>query len=166
MLKKGLIAIAVLAIALPAIADFHPKPPKDHFTNVKVHDWPTTFVPVPVTTILVCLDLGFFIQIKDTDCIKVVQDASADNPYKTYRGCVTSAVQSNFNATITASIKDTSPAKGKWKVQLNGGDHVHVPEGDSDVEICVTGEDVEIGKLHGGDEDVPVAGVTIKLVLQ
>ncbi|MCH7917062.1 MAG: hypothetical protein IIC50_03635 [Planctomycetes bacterium] len=156
MLKRVLIATAVLAIALPAAGG-----------DVKVHEpWPTMYVAVPVTTILVCLDLGFYIHIKDQKCIKVVQDASADNPYKTYSGCVTSAVESNFDATITASIKDTSPAKGKWKVQLNGGDHVHVPEGFSEVEICVTGEDVEIGKLHGGDADVPVADVTIKLVLQ
>ena len=163
MLKKGLIVIAVVAIALPAIA--LDKKTHDHFTKVKVHDWPATFSKVTVTTIEVCLDLGFFIQIKDADCIKVVQDTSADDPYKTYTGCVMSAVESNFDVTITASIKDTSPAKGKWKVQLNGGDHVHVPEGDSDIEICVTGEDVEIGKLHAGDDDVPVADVTIKLVL-
>ena len=110
MLKKGLIATVLLAIVLPAVAG-----------DVKVHDpWPTMFVPVPVTTIQVCLDLGFYIHIKDQKCIKVVQDTSAADPYKTYTGCVTSAVESNFDATITASIKDTSPAILYQKIAAPG----------------------------------------------
>ena len=155
MLKKSLIAIAVLAIALPAIAG-----------DVKVHDWPTVYSKVNVTTIQVCLDVGFFIHIKDQDCIKVTQDTSASNPYKTYTGCITSDVESNFDATLTASITSISSAGGKWSVKLDGGSSVSVPAGDSDVEICVTGKKVEIGKLHGGDSDVPVAEVTIKVVPQ
>ncbi|MCH8217642.1 MAG: hypothetical protein IH892_12835 [Planctomycetes bacterium] len=169
MLKKSLIAIAVLAIALPAIADFHvDRDPKDHFTNIKVHDWPTSFSKVTVTTIDVCLDVGYFIQILDTDCIKVTQDTGASNPYKTYVGCLLTDIESNFDATLSAKItsKGNSVAKGEWKVKLDGGSSVNIPAGDSDVEICVTGKKVNINKLHGGDSDVVVAEVTLQVVPQ
>ena len=162
MLKKSLIAIAVLAIALPAIAG-------DTFTNIKVHDWPTKFAKVTVTTIQVCLDVGYFIQIKDTDCIKVTQDTSASDPYKTYVGCITTDVESNFDATLTAKIKKDPlnlGSGGDWKVKLDGGSSVHVHVGDTNVEICVVGKKVNIAKLQGGDSDVVVAEVTIQVVPQ
>ena len=155
MLKKSLIAIAVLAIALPAIAG-----------DVKVHDWPTVYSKVNITTIEVCLDVGFFIHIKDQDCIKVTQDTSASDPYKTYTGCVTSDTESNFDATLSASITDISSAGGKWSVKLNGSSTTPITKGNDSVEICVTGEKVDIGKLTGGDSDVPVAEVTIQVVPQ
>ena len=170
MLKKSLIAIAVLAIALPAIADFHvDRDPKDHTTDVKIHGpWPTSFKKVTVTKIDVCLDVGYFIQIRDTDCIKVVQDTGASNPYETYIGCITTDVESNFDAKLSASITGggTSDAKGHWHVKLDGGGSVNIPQGTSDIEICVVGHKVKIAKLHGGDSDIVVAVVTIKVVPQ
>ena len=72
MLKKSLIAIAVLSISLPAIAG-----------DIKIHTpWPKAYVPQEITKIDVTLDVGFYIHVVDQDPIKVHQDTSAANPYQ------------------------------------------------------------------------------------
>ena len=154
MLKKSLIAIAVLAIALPAIAG-----------DIKVHvPWPKTYVPQEITTIDVILDVGFFIHIKDQDPIKVHQDTTASNPYQTYKGCKTTDVISNFDAKLFGSVKATSAAGGSWSAKFDGSDETHVHPGTTSVEICVSGSKVKIDKLQGGSKDVKVAELSIMVL--
>jgi hypothetical protein len=158
MLKKSLILVAVLAIVMPAFGTKQ---------DTKVHiPWPMVYQKVPVTTIDVTLDVGYYIHVKDQKAIKVSQDTSSSNPYKTYTGCKTTAVQCNFDATLTAKVVGTSPAGGKWTVTLNDGPSAQLQgtAGDDSVKICVQGSKVEIGKLVGGSKNVKVAEVTIMVV--
>ena len=151
MLKKSLIAIAVLAIALPAIAG-----------DIKIHvPWPKVYVAQAITTIDVTLDVGFFIHIKDQKAIKVHQDTSASNPFQTYSGCKTTDVISNFDAKIFGKVASASAAGGTWKAKFDGNDEMHVHPGTTAVEICVSGTKVKIDKLQGGSKDVKVAELTI-----
>jgi hypothetical protein len=149
MLKKSLIAVAVLAIALPAIAG-----------DMKLHDpWPTTYVPQTLTKLDVELDVGFYIHVVNQNSIKVTQN----NGYKTYAGCSTTDVITNFAATLSASAVSTSAANGSWSVTLSPDS---VPVGTTAVEVCVSGTDVAIEALTGGTKNVKVAEVTISVVPQ
>jgi hypothetical protein len=153
MLKKSLIALAVLAITIPAVAG-----------DVKVHSpWPTTYVPQEVTTIDVVLDVGYYIHVKDQKAIKVSQDTSSSSPYTTYTGCKTTAIISNFDASVSGKMKSTSTAGGSWSAKFDGGNTLNImadPMG-QDVEICVTGTKVALEKLVGGAKNVKVAELTI-----
>jgi hypothetical protein len=156
MLKKSLIALAVLAITLPAVAG-----------DIKVHTpWPTTYVPQAITTIDVIMDVGFFIHIKDQKPIKVHQDTSAKNPYETYVGCKTTKIISNFDAAVSGKVVGTTDAKGSWKAKFDGESTVNVGAGSQDVEICVTGTKLKIEKLAGGAKKLKVAELTVMVVPQ
>ncbi len=154
MLKKSLIAIAVLAIALPAIAG-----------EIKVHTpWPVAFVKQEITVIDVIMDVGFFIHVKDQDPIEVHQDPTADNPFRTYVGCRTTDVISNFEAKLSGKGKSKSPAGGDWSAKFNGESNLVIPVGTTVVDICVTGKKVNIDKLQGGTKDFKVAEISIRVL--
>ncbi|MDH7599339.1 MAG: hypothetical protein QHH07_06855 [Sedimentisphaerales bacterium] len=151
MIKKSLIALAVIAMAMPAFAG-----------KLKIHDpWPTQLVPQEVCKIDVVLDVGFYIEIVDEKPIKVTQDTGSSDPAKTYTGCKKTDVKSNFAAQLIASIAGRSAAGGNWSVTV---DPSTVPAGTTNVEICVKGTGVDISKLTGGSKNVKVAEVTIKVL--
>ena len=150
MLKKSLIAIAVLAMTIPVFAG-----------EMKVHEWPTTYVPVEVCKIDVVMDIGYFIHIADQDAIKVVQDTSTNDPYHNYKGSKTTDVIANFSAQLLLSAAGTSAAGGSWGATANPS---VIPTGTTSVQITVTGTGVAIDKLDGGSKNVKVAEVTVKVL--
>jgi hypothetical protein len=152
MLKKSLIAIALLAIALPAVAG-----------DLKVHKpWPTKYVPQEITTIDVVMEVGYYIHVKDQKSIKVSQDTSASDPYKTYKGCKTSDIVSNFNAKLSGTVNSESAAGGDWKATFSPAS---IPAGTTNVQICVSGAKVDIGNLQGdAGKEIKVATLHIMVV--
>jgi hypothetical protein len=153
MLKKSLIAIAVLAIAMPALAG-----------SIKIHDpWPTTLVKQEVATIDVQLDVGYYIHIDDQDPITVVQDTAAADPYKTYIGEKTTDVTSNFAAVLECEAAAVSAAGGNWTCTLSD---TLIPAATTNIKIDVSGTDVDIAQLVGGSKGVKVAEITIKVLPQ
>jgi len=158
MLKKSLIALVVLAVAMPAVAG-----------DIKIHgNWPCQYVPQDVAVVNVLLNVGYYIHIKNQKPFYVDQDTSSSNPYHTYVGCFNSDVDTNFDATISASIAGSgSPAGGNWSVTsitVNGGAPVVTAAGPNALQICVKGSDVKIENLIGGSKDNVVAALTIKAV--
>ena len=159
MLKKSLIAIAVLAIALPAVAG-----------DTKVHKpWPTKTIYSwqPITTIDVIMDVGYYIHIVNQDDIEVSQTSiDGSDPFFTYLGCSDSEVVSNFHATITGDVVGTSAAGGEWSATFNGVDELEIVPGSQTVTICVLGKKVQIQNLEGlgGEDNVKVAELTVKVV--
>ncbi len=154
MLKKSLIAIAVLAIAMPAFAG-----------AIKIHEpWPTTYQEVTICKIDVQLDVGFYIKIKDQNPIEIYQDGTIGNkdPYTNYSGCKTTDVISNFAAqlSVKAASKGT-PAGGSYSATITPN---VVPAGTTPVQICVQGTNVNIGALTGGAKNVKVAEVTVSVM--
>jgi hypothetical protein len=146
MLKKSLIAIAVLAIAMPALAG-----------TIKVHDpWPTTLVPQQVAVIDVVLDVGYYVHIKDQKPIKVVQCGNME----TYCGCKKTDAKANFEAQLIPSIGSASAAGGNWSATITP----NVINGSANIEICVEGKKVNIGNLAGGAKGIKVAELTIKVL--
>jgi hypothetical protein len=162
MLKKSLVAIAVLAFVMPAFAGDQP---------IKIHkNWPTQYVWQDFAKFDVVVDVGYYINFKSTDSIKVQQTVlGTENPYYTYYGCRTVKVQSNFNATIKGSVAAKSAAGGNWSATFNGQSQLDIPStggGDVQVEICVLGKNVQIGKLdgQGGQDNVKVAELTVSVL--
>ena len=115
MLKKSLIALAILAIAVPALAGnpkitekFH-KPWESH----TVYEWKD------IATFDVVMDVGYWIQIELEGDIEVSQDASLGNPYYSYSGCLEDVeVKTNFPATLKSKAAKASAAGGKWKAKM------------------------------------------------
>lgn len=121
--------------------------------------------------IAVIMDVGYYIHILDQNDIKVVQDSSADDPYRTYTGCVTTEVFVNFPADIKATVAraSNSAAGGDWVVTLKapGGiaaDQISIPFGVTPVDICVLGKNINLEALTGGSKDVHVADITIQFI--
>jgi len=151
MLKKSLIAIAVLAIAMPAIAG-----------QLKVHEpWPCAPIPQEVAKIDVVMDVGYYINIVDQKAIKVVQDSTSNDPYHTYVGCKKTDVKTNFTAQLLLSAASASAAGGSWSATATPS---IVTPPLTNVEICVKGTKVDIDKLTGGAKGVKVAEVTVKVL--
>ena len=119
----------------------------------------------------VVMDVGYYIHVLDQNDIKVKQDSSADDPYRTYSGCATRDFFVNFPADISASIAGAagSVAGGDWSVTLKALDglaatEIDIPFGTTPVEICVKGEKINLEALTGGDESVHVADITIQFI--
>jgi len=153
MLKKSLIAIAVLVVVMPAFAG-----------DKKWHDpWPTTYVPQEITTIDVIMDVGFYIHIVNQDSIKVTQDGTIGdkNPYTNYSGCATGDVVSNFAAVLSVSAAAVSGAAGgSWSASITPSS---IGAGTTQVTICVQGTGLDITGLAGGQKNVKVAKVTVSV---
>ena len=119
----------------------------------------------------VIMDVGYYIHILDQSAIKVVQDSSADDPYRTYTGCATKAFFVNFPADIRASIVKAagSAAGGEWSVTLKapGGQaatQISIAHGTTPVDICVLGRKINLEALTGGTGNVHVADITIHFI--
>jgi hypothetical protein len=107
------------------------------------------------------LDIGQYIQLRNTGPIKLLPDETARDPYNDFKGCRTIQVDCNFNAQLRASVKAISAAKGTWTATITPG---ILSQGTTEVEICVAGTSLLTHFLMGGQTDVPVAEVTIQVM--
>ncbi len=162
MLKKSLICVAILALAMPAFA-------ADTF---KFHGWDKTTTVTyhwnDICTMDVVLDVGYWINIDCAGDIKVTQDSLLGDPFYSYSGCSDAiVVQANFDATLKASAASASAAGGSWSATFgaSGPDTIDIPAGETTVSVCVAGTGVEIGELAQAD-NVKVATVTISVLPQ
>jgi hypothetical protein len=120
--------------------------------------------------IKVVLDVGYYLHVLDQNAIKVSQDSSADDPYRTYTGCATRDFLTNFPADVKATIASSgSAAGGEWSVTLKapGGSaaaQITIPQGTTPVDICVLGKKLNLEDLTGGDKNVHVADITIHFI--
>jgi len=166
MLKKTLIAIAILGLAMPAFAADTSTSKKFHeFIPTKVYEWAT------LGQVNVCMDVGYWIQIDfKGKCIEVQQNSAIGPAFESYSGCLDGViVKSNFDATLKASAAyhPDSAAKGKWSATIEGATTYVMGSARSvTVEICVKGLEVKIGELAAtdGNSKVTVAIVTIKVL--
>jgi len=158
MLKKSLIAVALLAMAMPAFAG-----------TIKVHTpWPCAPIPQEVAKIKVTMDVGWWINVTNQDPIKVDQDTSSTDPFHTYVGCSGKRdVKSNFNAQFVLEVKPVDfagnalPAGGNWSATA---DPNPIGPGTTKVVFCVKGTDVKIENLTGGSTNLQVATLSVKVL--
>jgi hypothetical protein len=167
MLKKSLIAIAVLAIAMPAVAG-----------QLKIHgNWPCSYDYQDVAVIDVLVEVGYYVHVVNQDPITLIQKQDATDPFHTYEGCTTTAIQNNFIIDLKATIANTATDLGGTYViesidsvpaAVNNGGVWSIDGmamGSQDVKICVLGTDVDITQVPGGTTTTnPVAQITISVV--
>jgi hypothetical protein len=138
------LAIALLAAAAPA-------------GEIKLHVWPTTFIPQEVTTIPVVMDVGFWMEIVNQNTKIKLQQINIH----TYEGCVDLQVRTNFNLTLSASITPTGAIQGQYSCFIDNPD-IDVPGGIATV--CARLNNANLAGKPGGSKNVQVATVTIKVV--
>jgi hypothetical protein len=155
MLKRSLIAVAAVAV-LASIAPAG---------EIKLHNWPTQFVPQVITEIPVLIDIGFWVRIKDQDKLKI---KLSQVDIHTYAGCTNVNIECNFDLTVSCSI---SPEKvdgsnvmgGKYSCSVNNAD-VYAPGGT--VEVCAQVKEANLKDVPGGSKNVKVATVKLKVAPQ
>ena len=150
MLKKSLIAIAVLALAMPAMAG-----------SLKVHEWQCEYVPQAITTIDVLIDVGYYIVIDNQDAITLEQEGDTT----TYSGTYTSSVFSNFDATLSVKIVKAGVAIKTLTATFSDDPALdeNIPAGDSAIEIAIKAVDVAIEDMTAATTGQKIAEMTISV---
>jgi hypothetical protein len=152
MLKKSLFAVAVVAL-LAATAPAG---------EIKIHNWPTTFVPQELTDIPVLMDVGYWVYIKDQHKLKIKLSQQSITEYS---GCTDVAIQCNFSLATTCSISATGAVPGKYSCKTLGG-----TDGDGSldspggtIQVCAYLKEAKLVGTPGGQKDIHVATVTLKV---
>jgi hypothetical protein len=148
-MKKALVAMAVVALLAVSV----------QAGEIKLHNWPCTFVSVEITSIPVVMDVGYWVKIKDQDKLKIklVQDEQDIHKFK---GCVDMVVENNFNIVLSCSISATGAVPGDYSCSV---DPANVPTGGGTVKVCATLTNADLSKTPGNSKDVQVATVKIKV---
>jgi hypothetical protein len=148
-MKKALVAMAVVALLAVSV----------QAGEIKLHNWPCTFVSVEITSIPVVMDVGYWVKIKDQDKLKIklVQDETDIHKFK---GCVDMVVENNFNIVLSCSISATGAVPGEYSCSV---DPANVPSGGGTVKVCATLTKADLSKTPGNSKDVQVATVKIKV---
>ena len=107
------------------------------------------------------LDIGQYIQLRNTGPIKVLPDESSGDPFTNFKGCRDIDVDCNFKAQLRVSAQAISEAQGTWSATITPG---ILERGTTKVQICVAGANLLTQLLMGGQTDVPVAEVTIQVM--
>jgi hypothetical protein len=138
-----------LALALPAAAV--------SAGEIKLHVWPTQYIPQEVTTIPVVMDVGFWMEIVNQNTKIKLQQINIH----TYEGCTDLEVRTNFNLTLSCSITPTGAIQGQYAAFIDGP-NINVPGGIATV--CARLTNANLSGKPGGTKNVQVATVTIKVV--
>jgi hypothetical protein len=174
MLKKSLIAVAILAIVLPAMGA------TTTVTNKYHKNWPGQTVKTwnwqDVKCIDVVMDVGYWIEVKYDGVIEVQQDAAlasqkGKSVFECYSGCLANGgidVYSNFHAALKATASSKSDAGGTWEAEIGNSSIYEIAANTqyTDVSVCVKAWDVKIKNLNaqGGVDNLKVAEVCIKVI--
>jgi hypothetical protein len=162
MFKKGLytvVAVAMLAMSAQA-------------GEIKFHNWPTTFTPMPICTVDATMDVGFWIQVKSqTKVIKLIQSSSNIHNYD---GCTAYTFANNFPCILSATIARVDLGGGKYIVANTGSSYLSVdlsqtmfdPGIANVVNVCAHIVGADLSAIAGGTKDITVAQVTIYVVPQ
>lgn len=125
--------------------------------EIKVHDWPSVFVPLEVTSYPVVMDVGFWMQIVNQyDIIKLEQVT-----IHKYEGCINVQVKTNFPCLLSCSIVPTGTVGGTYTATLTDAS-VNPPGGTA--KLCVTLNNADLTGQLGGGKNIQVASVTIRVV--
>jgi len=148
-MKKALLAMAVVALLAVSV----------QAGEIKLHNWPCSFVSVEITSIPVVMDVGYWVKIKDQDKLKIklVQDEQDIHKFK---GCTDMVVESNFNLVLSCSISATGAVPGEYSCSV---DPASVPAGGATVKVCATLIKADLSKSPANSKDIQVATVKIKV---
>jgi len=159
MLKKSIIGLLLLAIAMPAFAG------DDVEKKVFVTDWPVAYKFVPVCeTVKVVMKIGFYVKIQKCKKLKIVlgQDSA-----RQYSGCVEFGIMSNFDLELGASIHPTDKGKalqsnlGKWSAWIDGTNFLAPTTSYKKRKVCAKVKEINIVGATPSNSEVHIANVWI-----
>lgn len=157
MLKKSLFAVAVVALLAAAVPA----------GEIKLDNWPVTYVPQVITKIPVLLDVGFWVYIPDQDKLKIklAQVSQSGSTKHRYEGATNVQIRSNFDLKLSTTIAKV----GTWAGGLESSVTPDaVSAGTNTVSVRAVAKDVELntGGFIGGTKDVQVATVSLRVTPQ
>lgn len=118
MLKKSILVLAVLALAMPVLAG------DDIATKTEVGSWPCTFDWRPACDrVKVVMNVGYYVNIVKCKKLKIVLEQVNISEYK---GCVDFQFENNFELELGASVEPKMDGDSK----VLGGDYSAWIEGD------------------------------------
>jgi hypothetical protein len=155
MLKRTLIAVAVVALLATSAQAFGPEP---HYgaqgpnKGIKIDPikmdifWPfVEYKALDLCQIPVKMKIGVFVQIEkchekkivlsQVDCADMGKNSSGDWPC--YKGCTTIKVRSNFDVKLALTKAKVGPVLQDWSAYFTGADTVDAGTGWNALEICV-----------------------------
>jgi len=155
MLKKSLFVVA--AVTLLAVAA--------QAGEIKIHNWPTNYIPQEVTEIPVLMDVGYWVSIKDQDKLKIkLQQKSI----QLYEGCTDIKLSCNFDLTVSVDVVQyVDPVSGnkidgKYSGSASPADVS--PGVEQTVSICAKLDEAKLQTVTGGSKDVRVGTAKVKVV--
>lgn len=132
----------------------------DHDLTISAYDLATVehnygTSPVCLMPVLVAHARWWFQSGDQGFTVELEPDTASVDPSSTFVGCFTVSVGPNFKADVTVQVNPTSVAGGNWSGSAEPqtiGPGEGIP-----VEICIRGENVDVGALVGSEEPIQVA---------
>lgn len=117
MLKKSIIGLLLLALAMPAFAG------DDVEKKVEVDAWPVVYKWLPACkTVKVIMNVGYYVKIQKCKKLKI---KLAQKSVEEYEGCTDFGIMSNFDLELGAEIHPTAAglnlsSAGNWSAWITG----------------------------------------------
>ena len=160
MLKKSIIGLLLLAIAMPAFAG------GDVEKKVEANTWPVVYKWLEVCDgIKVYMNVGYYVKIEQCKEKKI---KLAQNSVHEYEGCVDFKIMSNFDLELGARMHPNSNGLaiqsnlGKWSAWIDGDNFLTPSTSYKTRKVCVKVKDANIGvkdptkELHVGNVHILV----------
>lgn len=158
MLKKSIIGLILLALAMPAFAG----DTKDY--KWEKGTWPVVFKFMPACDrIKVVMNVGYYVSIKNCTGLKIKLNQEGIHQYK---GCTDFEVKCNFDLELGAQVYPTAAGLeiqsnlGKWSAWIDGDNFVDATTSWEKRKVCVRVKDAAILNADPTKE-LKVAMVTI-----
>ncbi len=123
---------------------------------IKIHQWPTQFVPVEVASIPVVMDVGFWMQIVNQNAVIKLHQVTVTR----YEGCINLQVRCNFPLILTCAIAPTGAIAGTYSASIETP--AVAPPGGT-VTLCATLTNANLAGMPGGATNVHVATVVVRV---
>ena len=183
MIKRTLIAIAVVAFLATSVQAFGPVPHsptggdyngKHNTIKVDIQKleigWPVEYKALALCVIPVKMSVGYFVQVeKCTERkIKLVQVECKDiekgaGDWPCYLDCEDVKVRANFEAKLGLDKNKTSDVIKDWAAYFDGGDTISASGGYETVTVCVKAWKARLYKETPGMEiNVGTVTLTVK----
>ena len=175
MVKRTLIAIAVVALLATSVQALGPDPHTGGGNSpaIKVNiqsmdiGWPFEYKALDLCVIPVYMHVGFFVQVEKCNerKIKLVQVECADigkggGDWPCYKDCEKVKIRANFEVKLGLKKSKIGGVLKDWSAYFSGSDTVDASGNWNEIEICVDAWKAEIYKNAPGKE-IKVGEVTI-----
>ncbi|MFZ2145607.1 MAG: hypothetical protein WAV28_00185 [Sedimentisphaerales bacterium] len=171
MVKKILFTIAVVAFLTASVQAVDPGVYQKKYDGM----WPYEYIAIPVCTIPILIDIGYFVQLEACGDykIKLVQvpcgdiGKSATGDFPCYLDCETIKVRANFEVKLGGNIVNKASIWGDGSVYYSSIDSDVYPDivpGDGawyTRKVCVTAWDIKIWNAGGQGDEMQLAQLEI-----